>query len=124
MPRPLAYPSLKGMQVHCRGAASFLWVRCVLLWHQATFVDPEVVEYLHDFRRRPAADRAWRILGHAGVGVPEQFLHLEQAHAALHEPGRLGVPEGVRRRPPIALDEIRRVHSSRPLRRSRSSSAP
>jgi hypothetical protein len=43
--------------------------------------------------------------------MAEQLLHLEQAHAPLDQPGGVGVPEGVRRRSPVALDEIRCIQA-------------
>jgi hypothetical protein len=58
--------------------------------------------------RRLVRDRAWCelgvFLGHRGVGVPEERLHLEQAHAALDQPGREGVPKGVTGGATVPLD--------------------
>jgi hypothetical protein len=38
--------------------------------------------------------------------MPEEHLHLEQAHATLDQAGCEGVTEGVRRRPPVAVDRL------------------
>lgn len=51
-------------------------------------------------------------LGHRRVGVTEERLHLEQAHAALDQTGREGVTEGVTGGATVAVDQIRRVLSA------------
>jgi hypothetical protein len=43
-------------------------------------------------------------LRHRRRRVAEELLHLEQAHAALDEPGREGIPKGVTGGATVALD--------------------
>jgi hypothetical protein len=43
-------------------------------------------------------------LGHPRIGMPEEHLHFEQAHAPLDQPGCEGVTEGVTGGATVSLD--------------------